>query len=137
VTTKWRNIKELKWIWVWIIIVNLYGTFGIFNNLTFSHNTWNTTPVSEYMQTQLATTPTNLFLETDLIFYSTVPMHYFFSIRIVLTRLYNKSMEDSKVLMYMWQTSSYFIDLLIVLYDKLWKRVQGYIIIIKKAMRQR
>jgi hypothetical protein len=47
----------------------------------------------------------------------------FFSIRIILTRLYKKSMEDFEVLMYAWHTSSYFI-VVIFLYDKLWKK--GY-----------
>jgi len=62
---------------------------------------------------------------------------FFFSIRIVFTRLYKKSLEDFEVLMHTWLTSSYFIHLLMFLYDKLWKGVQGHIIIIKKAMRQR
>jgi len=59
-------------IWVCIIIVfqTHDGTFGMFNNLTISHNTWNPTPVSESTQTLLLhvrAPPQICFLETKIL----------------------------------------------------------------------
>jgi hypothetical protein len=70
-------------IWVCIIIVfqTHDGTFGMFNNLTISHNTWNPTLVSESTQTLLlhVRAPHKfVFGDKDPFFYSAVPINNLF-----------------------------------------------------------